>query len=256
MRIFIETELEGATGVFSMEMCDRGDPLFEQAYAELAADINAAVAGAFEAGADEVYVTDGHGDRGLDWSLVDPRAFHADYPTTFAFDAMVLIGNHAQAGAQNAFLDHTQSSATWFRYTVNGRPTGEIGQSAMDAAHHNAPVIFLSGDEAAVREAHDFLGEIETVAVKRGIGRNRCVLYDGDDCRRKIKEGVKRAVGAFLADPKQFRIYAPALPAVFELTFTRSDYCDAVLEYARRSERIDARTIRWVGKDYTQIYPQ
>ena len=255
MRIYFETDLEGATGVFNMPMVSRGDPLFAQAYAGLAGDINAAVEGALEGGADECYVTDGHGAQGLDWSLVDPRAVHGRMEGLESFDAMFIIGQHAQAGTMNAFLDHTQSSESWFRYSVNGRPTGEIGQSAMYAASCGAPVILLSGDEAAVREAQDFLGDIETAAVKRGIGRNRCIQYDPDDCRRRIREAARRAVERFRADPSQFRPYTPVLPAVCELVFTRADYCDACMKWSRRAERIDARTIRWVAGNYREIFP-
>lgn len=156
MRLFFDTDLEGATGVFNMSMVYRGDPLFDYAYTQLAKDINAALAGAFDGGAQECRVSDGHGEQGLDWSQIDPRALPGDFDSNWSFDAMFLIGNHAQAGTQNAFLDHTQSASTWFRYTVNGRPTGEIGQSAMQSALVGAPVILVTGDEAAITEAHNF----------------------------------------------------------------------------------------------------
>lgn len=64
----------------------------------------------------------------------------------------------------------------------------------MQAAHYGAPVILVTGDEAAVAEAHDFLGEVECVAVKRGIGRNTCEMYDPEQSRQRIREAAKRAV--------------------------------------------------------------
>lgn len=256
MRIFFDTDLEGATGVYTMEMCNRGDPQFDYAYAELAKDINAAVDGALAGGADECVVCDGHGALGLCFDLIDPRAIRGEYSMmSEGFDAMFCIANHAQAGTQNAFLDHTQSSTDWFRYTVNGRPTGEIGQSAMQAAHYGAPVILVTGDEAAIAEAHDFLGEVECVAVKRGIGRNTCEMYDPDRSRQLIRAAAKRAVERFRSGDHPYRLYTPALPAVCTLTYTRSDHCDTAMGWAKRAERIDARTIRWVAQDYMQIMP-
>lgn len=255
MRLFFDTDLEGATGVFNMSMVYRGDPLFDYAYTQLAKDINAALAGAFDGGAQECRVSDGHGEQGLDWSQIDPRALPGDFDSNWSFDAMFLIGNHAQAGTQNAFLDHTQSASTWFRYTVNGRPTGEIGQSAMQSALVGAPVILVTGGEAAITEAHNFLGEIETVAVKRGIGRNHCQMYDPDKSRRRIYQAAKQAVIDYRSGEKTFSLYKPSLPAICELTYTRSDYADQAMAYTTRAERIDARTIRWVAQNYTEIFP-
>ena len=60
---------------------------------------------------------------------------------------------------------------TWRRYFVNGRLMGEIAQTAMLAAHFGAPVLMVSGDEAACFEARQFLGPIETAAVKRHLNR-------------------------------------------------------------------------------------
>lgn len=256
MRIVLDTDLEGAAGVFSQEMCFRGDPLFEAAYAELARDINAAVEGAFAGGADEVVALDGHGEQGLDLGLLDPRAITGGYGLLEqGFDAMFCIGCHAMAGTRNAFLDHTQSSTTWFRYQVNGRETGEIGQSAMQAAHYGAPVILVTGDEAAVAEARDFLGEVECVAVKRGIGRNRCVLYGAQDCRAEIRAAAKRAVENLRADRERYPLYRPGLPAELLLTFTRSDYADQAVHCNREWERVGPRTVRRLTGSYLELYP-
>ena len=256
MRIYFETDLEGATGVWCEESAGRdGGALFTEAYANLAADINAAIEGAAEGGADAFAVTDGHGAQGMDWSLLDPRAERRRCNAFDGCDAVFVVGQHAMAGTMNAFLDHTQSSRDWFCYKINGRPTGEIGQTAMCAAAAGLPVIFLSGDEAAVTEAHNFLGNIETAAVKRGIGRQVCALYDPAQARAAIRAGAKRAVERFLSDPGQFRLYTPALPAVCELTFTRTDRCDAYVENGGRAERTDARTIRWIAGDYLGIFP-
>lgn len=257
MRVYFETDLEGAVGMYCQESAlPDGGELYTEAYANLAADVNAAVDGAFAGGADAVVVTDGHGAQGMDWSLIDPRAERRKFHDFAGCDAAFVVGQHAQAGTMNAFLDHTQSSKTWFQYSVNGRPTGEIGQTAMLAAGAGMPVIFLSGDEAAVTEAYNFLGNnIEAVAVKRGLGRQRCIQYDPAESRARIREGAKRAVERFLENPGQFRLYAPKLPAVCELIYMRSDFCDAYFEAGGRAERINARTIRWIANDYNEIYP-
>ena len=130
MRIFIETDLEGISGVSTIDEIEQRDPY---SFERLMADLNAAVSGAVDAGADEVYVTDGHGggnnfiaDR-LDKRARQVNASADDLP---GCDAAFIIGAHAMAGTANAFLDHTQSSKTWHNYYINGCRHGEMGQLA------------------------------------------------------------------------------------------------------------------------------
>lgn len=258
MRLFFDTDLEGAVGVYNQNMCKRGDAQFDYAYAELAKDINAAVAGAFDGGADECVVCDGHGARGLNWDLVDKRVIKGnyDYRPEDRYDAMVGLAKHAMAGTLNAFLDHTQSSTTWFSYKVNGVMTGEMGQEAMQAAIYDAPVIFVSGDEAAVAEAHRFFGDIPAVAVKKGLCREKCIMYGAEESRHRIYETLKKAVEDFKSGRRTFNVYRPELPAVIELTLCRTDYADEIYANSpRKPERIDARTLRWVAESYYEIIP-
>lgn len=257
MNVLILTDLEGVVGVTTMESVFRDGPGFTEAYANLARDINVAIDGAFAGGATEVQVIDGHGARGLDTSLIDPRArcVHVLTYVHGPYDAMILVGYHAMAGTQNAFLDHTQSSGSWFDYRVNGRSSGEIAQAAMTAAANNAPVILVTGDEAVVAEAHNFFGEIETVAVKRGVGRNSCVSYDHQESRQRIRDAAERAVRRLKEKPESFPLYKPALPAEMLLTFMRADYADEVMKRCPWLERMDARTVRKVFDDYRNCLP-
>ena len=257
MKIIIQTDLEGAWGVKTMASVSRGDAGFDAAYACLADDINAAVSGAFDGGAGEGVVLDGHGAQGLNFDLIDKRA--RCLPQTVLqepFDAMFIVGQHAMAGTQNAFLDHTQSSASWFEYRINGRPSGEIAQCGLDAAYWDAPVILLTGDEAAVAEAHNFLGELECVAVKRGLGRNQCVMYEKDETRARIRSAAERAARSFLSGSCAVRPYKPALPMELLVTYTRCDYADQAVTANPALERIGPRRVRKIAADYRDWHPE
>jgi D-amino peptidase len=257
MRVIIQTDLEGAWGVKTMASVFRGDAGFDEAYACLADDINAAVGGAFEGGAGEVVVLDGHGAQGLNFGLIDKRAVCLPQAATSEpFDAMFCVGMHAMAGTQNAFLDHTQSSASWFEYRINGRPCGEIAQCGLDAARWDAPVILLTGDEAAVAEAHNFLEEPECVAVKRGVGRNDCIMYDKDECRERIRAAAERAVRSFLSGSCTVRPYKPALPMEILVTYTRCDYADQAVISNPALERLGPRTVRKIAMSYRDWHPE
>ena len=77
MKVYIMTDMEGISGVSIPEMVKRGEPQYEAARHWLTSDINAAVAGAFDAGATEVIVNDGHGGAPhMVLDEADPRALY------------------------------------------------------------------------------------------------------------------------------------------------------------------------------------
>lgn len=250
MRIFIITDLEGISGIDSMDMIQRENPLFEYSVKRLMMDINAAIEGAFEGGASYIKVIDGHGGGGnFDESLLDKRAEvyrkKESKGLDETYDGIIVVGAHAMAGTINGFLDHTQSSTSWFNYWVNGKRTGELGQWAMWAAHYKVPIIMVSGDEAACREAYDFFGDVECAPVKRGRGRNSAILLDNDEALERIRKAAFISISLV----GKAKPYTPILPAELKLELYRSDYCDK-LANKPGVERIDARTVRKVINSY------
>ena len=147
MKVFIETDLEGISGVSRAEMVADSH---RYALERLMADTNAAVRGAIDAGAERVFVLDGHGGgKNFIPGLLDPRAEQTGIDRVKEADLCFIIGMHAMAGTQNAFLDHTQSSVSWHHYRVNGRRYGECGQLAAYAGAYGIPLGMVSGDFAA-----------------------------------------------------------------------------------------------------------
>jgi D-amino peptidase len=221
------------------------------------ADVNAAVDGAFLGGADHVTVLDSHGGGGnFDLALLDKRAEN-DVKANKKWWGMLdesyfgsfFIGAHAMAGTLRAFLDHTQSSISIYNYIVNGRYIGELGQWAMVCGHFGVPVIMASGDEAAVNEAAQFFGGIETAAVKRALSRSSARLIPNGEAEDKIRLAAKTAVEKTEAS-KPFR---PLLPMEIKFEFTRSDYCDEAVNKSGL-ERIGARTARKIAESYLDFW--
>jgi len=261
MKIYILADMEGISGIRTMPMVKRDSP---GEYAEgrrlMMADMNAAIEAAFEGGATEVVACDTHGGGGqVNLREMDPRAVYETpaessggrlMPALDAsFDGIVLLGHHARAGTLNGFLDHTMNSRQFFEYRVNGQPVGEIGIEAAYAGHFGVPVIAVSGDEAAVREAQALLGPVEGAVVKWGLGRNRARCLALPAAHQAIRDAVARAIGSI----DQMAPFQPELPAVVELTLYRSDFADA---YAAKPgvERVDARTVRRTASSLLEIY--
>lgn len=158
-----------------------------------------------------------------------------------SFHAFFMVGAHAMAGTLNGFLDHTQSSVSWFNYSMNGRLAGELGQMGAIAGHFGVPTVLVTGDHAACEEAKSFFPGLETVAVKVGIGRSDAQCLHPKRTAELIREAAKRAI----VRAGEIEPYRLSVPVEVVLQFARSDYADSL---AQRSEveRLDARTIRKV----------
>lgn len=258
MKIYIETDLEGISGVLTWEQAgrERKGSEYEKARHLLTQDVNAAIEGALSAGADKILVMDGHG-AGLNFVLEElhPEAEYITGPGRVlpyagldkSFDGVMLIGYHAMAGTKYAVLDHTQNSKTWFNYYLNGIKMGEIGQEAVVAGHFNIPVIFVSGDKAACEEAKALLGDVEIVAVKEGVSRTSARILSPVKARQLIEKEAAKAVKRI----KDFKPYIMKPPVEIKIECQNTDVADS---YERAGwKRIDGRTVTRVTNDTRKI---
>src|SRR5918994_942150 len=114
MRVVIFGDMEGVAGICRWAQVAAGEALYEEGRALYTEEMNAAVRGAFAAGADEVVVMDCHGAGG-DFSFnslipedLDERcefvvqSAWTEYTEPFeeGCDAALMVGMHAMAGAE------------------------------------------------------------------------------------------------------------------------------------------------------------
>ncbi|MBE6645393.1 MAG: hypothetical protein E7612_08475 [Ruminococcaceae bacterium] len=246
MKILLMTDIEGITNVDSIDVVPADSEGYPNSCKELMYDVNAAIDGFYAAGAEKVYVYDGHG-KGVNFikEMLDPRAEQVysynwhDIVTSGEIDAYAEVGLHAMAGAENAFLEHTQNSKMWFDYSINGVSCGELIQGAAYVGAYGIPVIFVSGDKAACEEAERFIPGIAAATVKYAHGRNQATSLPSDEARALIRNTAKESVKLI----GKIEPYKISLPAEILFTFQRTDYCD---KFAEGRERIGSRTIRKV----------
>lgn len=220
LKIYVNTDLEGISGVFKFDQTREKDtPLNIQACEYFMGDVAAVVRGLIDGGATEVIVLDGHGTQAVIPHLMEPGAkYITGKPRPGAgnlslldssFSAMVMVGFHAMMGTPDGVLNHTQSSRSENRYWYNGVESGELAQNALIAGYYGVPVIMVTGDEATCREARKFFGEnIVTVATKRGLARESAVLYPFEETRKALYEGAKNAISK-IPLCKPYRIKEP-----------------------------------------------
>ncbi len=206
MKIYVVTDLEGVSGVVEFE--DRKDQrprnvALRQKYSRLlAGEVNAAVDGAFAAGATEVLVNDCHGGAyTIDFERLDPRAtvIHGRARPVWivglddSFDAMFSLGVHAMAGTRGGVLYHSMSTKVR-EIRLNRKPIGELGLEAFCAGAFGLPLILVTGDVAACREAEALIPNVTTVAVKEGLSRYSAIAYPPARAQEMIREGAVKAM--------------------------------------------------------------
>lgn len=207
IKIFIETDLEGVSGVYKFSQTrEKGTPENIQACEYFMGDLEAVIRGLRDGGATEILVIDGHGNQAMIPHLMAPGAKYVTgqprpddnrWSLDKTYSGFVMFGFHAMNGTPDGVLCHTQSSESENRYWYNGVESGELAQSASVAGYYGVPPILVTGDEATCREARKFFGEgIVTVATKKGLAREAAVLYPFQETRQALYEGAKKAIAA------------------------------------------------------------
>lgn len=244
MKVVIMTDLEGISGVDSIDMMDESGNGYQEACRRLMADTNAAVQGAIDAGASEILVYDGHGSgKNFLFGGLDSRAKQFwDFNASDLWDncaAYLEIGLHAKAGTMDAFLEHTQSSVRWYNYYINGKPYGELVQGAAYCGAYGVPMVMVSGDKAACAEAAELISGIECAVVKQAIGRNHAESIALEEAEQRIREAARRGI-CKAAEISPFRI---SLPAELRVEYCRVDYCEEMLKGHPERKRLDSRSL-------------
>jgi D-amino peptidase len=218
----------------------------------------AAVRAAQEAGATEVVVSDSHGNGEnllielfpKDVRIVRswPRhgAMMAGLDSSFA--AALFVGYHASTSNPSGVRAHTISSAHFTRLALNGTPVTEAEVNAAYAGDLNVPIVFASGDDAAIKEITARLGPLDTVVTKHSLGFHAAETLTPTAACELIHQGVIAA----LAHRNQRHPYKLSHPVTLDLSF--KSYMPAeILSYLRSVERIDSHTIRFVGHDMSEV---
>lgn len=264
MIVWICTDMEGISGIDSWDQCYHPDddaPEYQYGREQLTAEVNAAVAGCFDAGATEVRVMDGHGrnrNRGFVLERLDPRVrrvwFSQYVPLRMegldeTVHAVAMIGQHAMAGTLGGFIDHTQVPKEICRFRINGEEHGEMSQFALYAGAYGVPLVYVSGDEALCEEARRLFPHVRCTPTKRGTGWATCELYPPEEVRRNIRRDIAEALRQ--AD----RSLAWRLPTPIEVSveWAYSGLADRYAQFAG-VQRIDARTVAWKIDDPRDIY--
>ncbi|WP_089104101.1 M55 family metallopeptidase [Streptomyces hyaluromycini] len=208
MKILISADMEGATGVTWPGDVLPGAPQWERCRPMFTSDVNAAVLGFYDGGADEVLINEAHWSmRNLLLEQLDDRAEmitgrhktlsmvegvqHGDV------DGIAFVGYHTGAGMEGV-LAHT-----YLPNSVTGVWLGDVRASegllnAHVVAEYGVPVVLVTGDDLACEDALGYAPEALKVAVKDHVSRYAAVCRTpartAADIRAAAKDAARLAV--------------------------------------------------------------
>ncbi len=257
-KIYISADMEGVVGVVTGDQLGPSGFEYQRFRGFMTQEVNTAIEAAFEGGATEVVVSDSHGngENLLLEQLPDnvvvirswPRPLSMMEGIDASFDGVIFLGYHTSTTNTRGVRAHTLSSARLTAVRLNGQAMAEAGINAAIAGHFGVPIILVTGDDAIVEETTALLGDVEGAVVKWALGFHSAKTLTPEAAYAVIREKAKAAM-ARIQDFKPYRLDGPIQ---LEVSF-KNDRPVEVLAYLPIVERIDAHTIRFVGKDMIEV---
>jgi D-amino peptidase len=205
VKILISADMEGATGVTWPADVRPGAPEWERCRALFTSDVNAAVLGFLDGGADDVLINEAHSTmRNLLLERLDERAQmltgrhkalsmvegvqHGDV------DGIAFVGYHTGAGAEGV-LAHTYLANSITGVWLNGERASEGVLNAAVVAEYGVPVVLVTGDDLTCADADGYAPDARKVAVKDHVSRYAAVCRTPARTAADIRAAAKEATG-------------------------------------------------------------
>lgn len=247
----IAVDMEGVHGVVGVPYMGLKNELddYKIAVASATKEVNAVIKALYDAGADNVYVWDNHGNQdNLDFNLIDKRACKVhpesngrkrlDFVDGLGIKGVLYIGYHSREGSFNGVLAHTYDSGAIQYYKINDKQVGEFDMDAYMAAEYGIPSVFSACDNVCCDQIKEFDDKITTVVTKVGLGRNSAKFIDEDELLQEIYVSVKKSLtNGAVAKKLHF-------PVTFEVRFTRMEFAKEMFDRIKK----DVPQVVW-GED-------
>jgi D-amino peptidase len=263
MKVFLSVDMEGISGLVRWSDVVRRGLDYDRNRRLLTLEANAAIAGAFEGGAEAVVVEENHGVEDLCNLLmdeIDPRcrvvrgAGRPTATTMAGLDAeigvVLLVGHHARAGSFPGIMAHTVSYERFQAVRLSGSDVGESEIFAIRAGELGVPVGLITGDQIVIEQLRKRVPDVEAVEVKRALSHVSGDVIPPARAREDVRAGAARAVSR--ARRGEFVPYR-AEPAPYEIEVElREPACEALranLETLPEFELADERRVCTSAED-------
>jgi D-amino peptidase len=259
MRLYVSADIEGVAGVVSRDNLRPGAFEYEPARDWMTDAVLAVCETAHELGAEEVVVSDSHGN-GQNIRFEKMPAYVRlvrSWPRELGmmqgievgdYAGALLVGYHAGATNPAGTLSHTISGEFIHEIKLNGQTLSEAGISAATAGHFGVPVLMVAGDDVAVEETRALLGDIAGATLKTSLGFLSAMMLSPADANAELRRGVRDAVGR-IGTLKPFVIDGPI---DLEIRL-RNRFMAEWLSYLSNVERTGAFTIVHRAQDIVGV---
>jgi D-amino peptidase len=253
MKILISADMEGATGVTWPADVEPGTEQWQRCRSMFTSDVNAAIAGFFDGGADEVLVNEAHSTmRNLLLEQLDERATmltgrHKELSMVEGVqhgdvDGIAFVGYHTAAGTEGV-LAHTYLPNSVTGVWVNGMLGSEGRLNSLVVAEYGVPVVLVTGDDRTCADAEDYAPEALGVAVKDYVSRYAAVCRPPARTAADIRSAAKQAAAlAVRHEPRS------SGPYTIELEFDASQLTGAATAVPT-VERTGERRVAYTTND-------
>jgi D-amino peptidase len=261
MKIFVSADMEGVAGITHPAQCRPSHPDYQRFRRLLTEEVNAAVLGSLDAGADEIVVNDSHFTMtnilieelhpavslisGSNKLLCQMEGLDDTY------DGVMFVGYHQGDGEGDGVIGHTLMSATIRKVRLNGVTVDEALINANVAGHYGVPVALLTGDDQVCAAASESLPGIEVAPVKEARDRLSALHRPVGDARALIRERAAAAV-RHLAQG-ELRPVATTTPVEFEVEF-RTTSAARMCTLFPDVQRIDPCVITFARESIIEAY--
>ncbi|MHB1392019.1 MAG: M55 family metallopeptidase [Clostridia bacterium] len=259
-KIYVSVDLEGIGGIVSTIQVGTVDNAFySEARRLMAGEANAVIEGINQAGGLAV-IGDSHGNE----LNIPIELLKGDFLLCCGQDKMlsmmggmddtysgvILLGYHSRFGTSMAIMDHTYSPTTLRELRINGVPVGESEINAEVAGYFNVPVLMASGDDVTMDQVRKSFPNIETVAVKKSIGRYSALCEPIDNVRKKLTEAAKKVTENIEEYGYLYKSKPPIRMEFVWNTAVMAELCT----YVPGVVRVDERTTAYECDDYIQAF--
>lgn len=260
MKVYISFDIEGTTGITNRFDIDEDSSAFPIAQRLATGDVNAAVEGALEGGASEIYIYDGHGFRRnnilieklhpkarLIRSRLETPGFNLP-ALDCSFDAVFFIGWHARP-SMPGILSHCYHPDVFLEWRVNQKPVGEPELSAAYAGLFGLPVVLFTGDDQSCKEVKEWNPECECVTTKIALDREAGICLSAEESTKNIRAGAFQAIQKV----KKVEPFIFKMPVEIEAD-TIFDHQAAAISLIPGVTQKSDRTIYFKSNDYTEAF--
>lgn len=251
MKVYVSFDFEGVAGIVDWEQCREGGGAYALGCELMLGEVNAAIDGAVDAGAEHIIVNDSHSTmRNLNPDALNHEVMYVSgkhkqhymmEQLDSSFDVIFFVGYHGSISGATSTLSHTYNPEVFSAARVNGLEVGESGINALVADHFSVPIGLVSGDDATQEQTAPFAADGVQVVTKYSNSRFSAKNIHPVVSRRMIRAGaaeaVQRAGAGRLSLPNVQR------PVQLDLDVQTADMAE-VGGWVKGAERIDTRTIR------------